>query len=298
MKRFNRQITGMIAGVAMTAMALAPIASAQDESDDVERVRLGLRGWYANVDGDTSRIRNFRGGRIELGDKLDLSKDVSPELFLRWQVSDRNALEFSFMQLDTDGDTRVRQGVVIDGTALPLIADVKSELELYTLRAAWLFRWFGGTDKPVLFETSLGLLGFDFDASYEASLPGFGWVGDLRDRRRRFREFFGDILPDRIDFLNISVYEEDQVDLTAGTPTVGIHFAVAPIDCWSFDLNASGIYLGDLGHFVDASLSTRLTWKFLYVEGGYRYWTVDFEVDDDEYDLTFDGFFAGVGLSF
>jgi hypothetical protein len=264
------------------------------------RFKLRLQNWIVEFEGETSLIKKISGDRIDLGAKLDLEDEFSPQITGRWQFKPRHALEVSYTYLDSDGSADISEGVVIDDVAIPGLGHVEADTELHFLRLDWRRKLFMPSSGKYEAETIVGILGFDIDAEYAAHLPGAGWVGNVPDPLRElYHEVLGEILPDELDFLNTAVYWDDDFHLTAGTYLLGGAGTWRPHRKWNLNAEVTGAWAGDYGWFVDceAGVGYRPV-DWFEVFAGYRYWHTEVEDDDDEYEIIFSGIFAGIELSF
>lgn len=267
---------------------------------DEPQLTIHVDTWLARVDGETSLVRDLGGDEVSLNNTLDFSREWTPNVEVRWQVARKHALNFSLFYLDSNNETTVRRGLIIDDVALPLIAEVESDAKFLFLGADWHWRILEWPEYNAGIETIAGVLGFHVDLEYEAYLPGFEWVGGLPGRvREGFRDAFGSILPDSLSFLNTSIHYDDREIVTAGTPVIGLRAFGEPIDRVGFDVSAKGMYLGGLGNLVDASAAVELrVWRQIYVEAGYRYWRAEADFSGEEYEIEFRGPYLGASVRF
>ncbi|MCC6695723.1 MAG: hypothetical protein IT365_08845 [Candidatus Hydrogenedentes bacterium] len=284
-----------------TAIAMASLcgaALAQEESVEFDRLTLTLRAWRADFSAETSLVKDFKGDKLDLDDELAIDDDYSPEVILRFQPLPRHAFELGYNHMAFEGDEIVAQGVVVDDSFIPLFAHLEVDSEMHFLRLDWR-RSFFEQDARFNVETILGVQGFDISGEYEAYLPTGAWRKAFPDWARELRRDLGRLLPDELDFLNVDLYYHDQEDITAGLPIVGLGLKFRPIDRLTIAAQAYGMYAGDYGNFfnAEASLSYRLT-KWLDLEGGYRYWNIEYEDDDDDYQVVMNGAFVGGRVSF
>ena len=283
---------------AITLAALCGAAFAQEETAEFDRLTLTLRAWRADFSAETSLVKDFKGDKLDLDDELAIDDNYSPEVILRFQALPRHAFELGYNHMAFEGDEIVAQGVVVDDSFIPLFAHLEVDSEMHFLRLDWR-RSFFEQDARFNVETILGVQGFDISGEYEAYLPTGAWRKAFPDWARELRRDLGRLLPDELDFLNVDLYYHDQEDITAGLPIVGLGLKFRPIDRLTIAAQAYGMYAGDYGNFfnAEASLSYRLT-KWLDLEGGYRYWNIEYEDDDDEYQVIMNGAFVGGKVSF
>jgi hypothetical protein len=280
------------------AIILCGAAFAQEETVEFNRLSLTLRAWRVNFDAETSLVKDVTGGKLDLDDELAIDDDYSPEAILRWQFKPRHAFELAYNHMSFEGDEIVARGVAIDDSFIPLFAHLEVDSDLHFLRLDWR-RSFFEQDARFNIETILGVQAFDVSGEYEAYLPGGGWRKAFPDWARDARRSVGKLLPDPIDFLNVDLYYQDKEDITAGLPIVGLGLEFRPLDRLTIAGQAYGIYAGDYGNFfnAEASLKFRLT-RWLELEGGYRYWNIEYEDDDDDYQVVMTGAFVGGTVSF
>ncbi|MCC6490644.1 MAG: hypothetical protein IT364_24375 [Candidatus Hydrogenedentes bacterium] len=283
---------------AIAVAALCGAALAQEESVEFDRFTLTLRAWRADFSAETSLVKDLKGDKLDLDDELAIDDDYSPEVILRFQPLPRHAFELGYNHMAFEGDEIVAQGVVVDDSFIPLFAHLEVDSEMHFLRLDWR-RSFFEQDARFNVETILGVQAFDISGEYEAYLPTGAWRKAFPDWARELRRNLGRLLPDELDFLNVDLYYNDREDITAGLPIVGLGLKFRPIDRLSIAAQAYGMYAGDYGNFfnAEASLSYRLT-KWLDLEGGYRYWNIEYEDDDDDYQVVMNGAFVGGRVSF
>ena len=286
---------------ALTLIAAVTLCGAAyaDETVDLNRhLSLTLRAWRVDFSAETSLVKDLKGDKLDLDDELAIDDDYSLEAILRWQITPRHSLELAYSHMGFDGDEIVTQGVVIDDSFIPLVAHVEVDSNLNFLRLDWR-RSFFEQDARFNIDTILGVQGFDVEGEYEAYLPGGGWRKAFPDWARNLRRDIGHFLPDELDFLNTNLYYHDKEDITAGLPIVGLGFQFRPIDRLTIGGQAYGMYAGDYGNFfsAEAALGFRLT-KWLELEGGYRYWNLEYDDGDDNYRVIMNGVFVGGTVSF
>jgi hypothetical protein len=291
-------VSGLLLGVAYAEEAEKGESKGFEHKDS--RFKLRVRNWVVDVDGETSFIKNVRGGRIDLGSKLDLKDDFSPQVNLRWQFKPRHSFEVGYAHMESDADADVNETVVIDDVAIPVLGHLEGDTELHFLRFDWRRKLFLSDSGRFDVETILGLLAFDIDARYEAHLPGFGWVGNFPPwMRELYREWLGHVLPDELDFLNFATYWDDEFDLMAGTYLVGISGTWRPHRKWALTAQAMGSWAGTYGYLIDLEACAGYSpTDWFEIFAGYRYWETEVEDDDEEYVLIFEGVFAGMEFSF
>ncbi len=282
----------------IAAAALCGTTYADETVDLNQHLSLTLRAWRVDFNAETSLVKDLKGDKLDLDDELAIDDDYSPEAILRWQIVPRHALELAYNHMSFDGDEIVAQGVVIDDSFIPLFAHLEVDSNLNFLRLDWR-RSFFEQDARFNIDTILGVQGFDVEGEYEAYLPGGGWRKAFPDWARDLRRDIGHFLPDKLDFLNTDLYYHDKEDITAGLPIVGLGLQFRPIDRLTISGQAYGMYAGDYGNFfnAEAGLKFRLT-KWLELEGGYRYWNLEYDDSDDDYQVIMNGAFVGGTVSF
>jgi hypothetical protein len=280
----------------LIALALLGVTGVSAEEAWVnDHLVIDLRGWWTHLDAESSRITNWGGGKLNLDSELGLDDEITPEIGLRWQFSRRNALALRYNYLHFEGDEFRARGVTLDNRSVPLFAQIESDAEMHFLRLDWRREWLADKSESFDFETSLGVLGFDLSGQYEAFIPGFGFVGDLGPFSRGiWSELLDQTLPDYLGFLNTAVYQDDGEDVQGALPVVGVGVEWRPGKRFSLKADISGMYAGDYGEFFDAEASVGYaltTWFELH--GGYRYWHVNVEDDDDDYKVVMSGPYVG-----
>ncbi len=282
----------------LVAVAFCGAVVAQEETVEFDRLSLTLRAWRVDFSAETSLVKDLTGDKLDLDDQLAIDDNYSPEAILRWQFLPKHAFELAYNQMSFDGDEIIAEGVVIDDSFIPLFAHLEVDSDLHFLRLDWR-RSFFQPDAKFNIETILGVQGFDVSGEYEAYPVGGAWRKVFPDWARDVRRDLGRLLPDELDFLNVDLYYQDEEDITAGLPIVGLGMEFRPIDRLSIEAEAYGMYAGDYGNFfnAEAALKFRLT-HWLELEGGYRYWNLEYEDDDDEYQVIMNGAFVGGTVSF
>lgn len=282
------------------SILLTGFSATAEEAWVNDRFMIELRGWWVGLDAETSRIRNWGGGKLDLDNELDIDREFMPEVGLRWQFLPKHALQLRYNYLSFDANEFLTKGVTLDGRTIPVVSQVEADAEMHFLRLEWRRELFPEKSQSFDFETGLGVLGFDLQGEYEAYLPGFGWVGGLGPFGRSiWGELLDRTLPDALDFLNTAVYEGDEEDLTAALPLVGVGIEWRPTKRLSLKADVSGMYAGDYGEFIDAEamLGFALT-PWFELHGGYRFWHLNVEDDDDDYRLDMSGPYVGGTVRF
>jgi hypothetical protein len=265
-----------------------------------DRLLIQLRGWWTDFDAQTSLVRGWFGGKIDLDDALNLDREWTPEVSLRWQFKPRHAVQLRYNYLQFDGSEFLTRGVTIDRQVIPLFAQLEADVDMHFLRLDWRRKWFMDKSDSFDFETSLGVLGFDVQGKYQAYFPGFGWIGGLGPFSRGVWQRLVDAaLPNYLDFLNAALYREDKEDITAALPVLGVGFDWQATRRLSLGAEISGMYAGSYGQFFDAeaSLAFAIT-PWFDINGGYRYWRVDADDGDDDYRVVMSGPFVGGTIRF
>jgi hypothetical protein len=283
-------------------------AWAESEADPLsDRIQLGdskfslrIKTWLVTFDGSTSYVTDIGGDQLSLGSKLDLSEDFSAEVILGWQFRPKHRFELGYQHLNSKGRNSVREGVNIDGTVIPGIGRVLSDVEMHFVRFDWRRRLWRSKTDAIEVETIVGLLGFDIDSHYAAHAPGFGWYGRLPEwLGDLYHEWLGEILPDELEFLNVAPYYDDEFGVTAGLPVVGLNMLWRPTNKLGVGVLGQGMYLGDYGYVVDGRITLAYQFTDWFALGtGYRYWETEIEESDDEYNVVFEGIYAAADFRF
>lgn len=282
------------------ALGLTTLAASAEEAWVNDRFMIELRGWWVGLDAETSRIRNWGGGRLDLDNELDIDREVMPEVGLRWQFLPKHAITLRYNYLSFDANKFLTKGVTLDNRSIPIISQVEADAEIHFLRLEWRREWFPNKSESFDFETGLGVLGFDARGEYEAYIPGFGWVGNLGPFGRDiWGRLLDDALPDFLDFLNTALYESDEEDITAGLPVLAVGMEWRPTNRLSLKADISGMYAGSYGEFFDAEAMIGYAFTpWFEIHGGYRYWHLNVEDDDDDYRLNMTGPYLGGTIRF
>ena len=260
----------LVAGVAVgqetaTETAPAPESGILDYQPHLE---LQIRGWFTDLDAETNFIKNIDGDDVDAAGDLGISGENLPEFILRWQFSDRHALKLSYTQMALDGKETVVKPLWLDGELAGALNRIDSELELKYFRAGW--RWTVVDTERLKLDTILDAAVFDAEVRYKLY---YLW--------------------------GLAPAEKDEMGGTAGLPLVGLSLTANPIDRVSLFAELSGMYAGNYGHLLDAQAGGRFYMtKNLFLEGGYRYFRIDAEYDDDDAMIALTGPFAGMGVRF
>jgi hypothetical protein len=271
--------------LALIAPGVSAIAQTED-GGSLQRLGLTVRGWRANLDGDTSLITNLIGDRLDLDRKLGIDDEDSLDARIRLQLTRNHALVFRYVYLDFSGENTVVEPLLFEGELAGLASYVESDIELHYGRVGWRWSIIGDPTERFHLDTVLDAAVFSLDASAK-----------------------------HYDVWNYFVPEEHSFDGTIGLPVVGLGFNGRPTKYLEVFGEFAGMYAGDYGHLFDAEAGLRLPFgDHFAIEGGYRWFAINGrfgEFDDlplvpkllgaeeeKEADLTMEGPFVGVSIRF
>lgn len=220
---------------------------------DMPRLQLTLRGWYANLDGDTSVLKKLSGDDIDLDDTLGFDDYTAPEVRLRLQLVDRHALELRYAHLAFDTGEYLIEPLVFDQRLAGVLNRVEGDLELHYIRLGWRYRLIGDGGGPFDLETVADAAIFNGKAEYKLYEWWNPWLVD----------------------------DEDEYDEWGGLPLLGLSATVRPMDRIELFGEAAGMYAGDYGHAFDAEAGLRfMVTDFFALEAGYRMFRLHGEWED------------------
>jgi len=271
----------MVCGVVLAGNAMAqepaaaPDAAGQEEEVSAPapdyRFQLKIRGWFTDFDAETSELRSLRNSRLSLADELGADADNVPELHLRWQISQRNALKLQYTKLGASGDENVFKGVRVSGDLRGVILGVESDVDLHYGRLGWRHALVKKEEDTFVLETILDAAIFGVSADYRVFSPLLPWV--TRDK--------------------------DDLSYVVGLPVIGLAASVKPVGFLSLFGEFSGMTGGSYGYLFDAEAGVALhLHRNFGIEAGYRYFTVRGEDGDKDAEFSFDGPFIGARVQF
>lgn len=216
-------------GLLLVPMSLAsPLALAQ-QSPALDRVSLGVGGYYANS--DTTLGAGTADGMLEgdvnlEGDLGFDSRDVSPRVRADFLVGDHQGLSFDYYRYNRDSSKSLSRRFTWRGNTYDASVWVKGKLSFDFGSAAW--RWWFGHGNDVF--------GLGLGAGYykvRASIAGEATLNDA------------------------SAYAESSTGTSAWAPLLQVGWRHAFDDHWRMYFDASGVRKngGKLhGHVYNASL--------------------------------------------
>lgn len=255
-------------GMAVLCLIISGAAVGQDTTPTL---RISLRGWWADIDADTSLVKDlFGGGRIDIDDELDIDTEIAPEAVLRLQLRPRHALELRLLYLSYDADETVIRPLLFDDSPTVLFNRLKGDISLAYARFGWRWAIIAPRNGAFRLETMLDVAGGQAKAEYELDLP---------------------VVP--------YTFDEDEVKVAGALPTIGLAATIAPAKWFELVAEASGMTAGEYGHILDYETLARLKFaQWFGIEGGYRGLYIKGSDGDDEAKFDFHGPFAGISLSF
>jgi len=257
--------------IAVSTLAFCLVLNGAAAAQDVSPAfRLTLRGWWADVDAETSLVKDLFGGRIDIDDELGIDTETVPEARLRLQLKPRHAIELRLLHLSYDADETVIRPLLFDDSLTALFNRLKGEITLTYARLGWRWAIVAPDNGRFRLETMLDIVGGEATAEYKVELP---------------------IVP--------YTFDKDEVEVAGALPTLGLAAAVAPADWLELAAEVSGMTAGKYGRVLDYEALLRIKLADWFgIEGGYRGLYIKGSDGDDEAKFDFHGPFAGLSLSF
>jgi len=219
------------------------------------------RYWWADLDAKARAVESNLGADFDFKSDLGIGDENLPEGRLLFHLFGGHKLRFIYTQVQYEGSETVSRTIEFEGQSYTSGTRVNSDLELFYVRAGWLWE-FLNVLKMVRLGTVVEAAGLFADATLEG--PNL-----------------------------IPAIKESQ-EYVAVLPMGGLTLHVQPFKWVDVYGEASGFPAGSYGYFFDGEAGVKLTpIRYFTVKGGYRFMDIRAEKDPDFLKVQFSGPFVG-----
>ncbi len=230
-------------------------------------VEFGVRGqyWAPTVTGDISvDAGGIEGTRLDLEDDLDIENEGFPGAEVFASIGNHQ-LSLGYYKARADGDATLAFNFTFNGETFTASQPISSELEY----DVWDFqyRWDAINVDTILAGVSIGLIG-------------------------RVQVYDGSV-----EIESATVNESEDFTIPIPMAGLGLNFGILK-EMLEARVAATGMGYGN-GTIFDGKAELAFTpLPFVAVEGGYRYFLINVDEDDIDFDYVNAGPFVGISLSF
>lgn len=231
-----------------------------------ENYNLELEGryWKPRLDSTVKIVDGGIGNEFALVDDLGFAPDKDTgEGRLQIKFGGKHKFNFSFLPLKWDADKIITRTIEFSGKRYTVGTRVESKLDLNLFKIGYEYDFVTG---------KYGFLG----AAIDVLVANVAIELKARD---------------------LAIDEKEEV--TVPLPMLGLVGRFYPIKWVNLTAKISGLPLGSYGHIFDAEGSLQITpLRNLTISGGYRYFQIKGESEDDSLDFKLDGPFVALMFRF
>jgi hypothetical protein len=230
-------------------------------------VELEGRYWFTDVKAKAKVTSgSLEGTNVDFTEDLGLDAEGAPGVRLTFGLPFNSKIRLAYTYLHLQGDTTLDQTINFGGSTFTANTLVESELELHYGRLGWIW-------QPI-------------------AVPGVLKLGPILELKAA-------VLDATVDSRNTIPTVKESQELGLILPTIGAALDFTPHRMIHLFAEVSGLPGGSLGYIVDAEAGIRIVpVPFLTIAGGYRYFDLKIEYDNDSGQAKLYGPFVGVSARF
>ena len=258
------------AGVRTTpSLSQSQETSREEENKTKPRIRVEFEGryWVTDLTAEGKVTESGIGTKLDFEEDLGIKDENLPEGRFTWYTGPNSKLRLTYTQVAYSGDKNIERTIEFGGKTYTVGTRVKTDVDLIYVRLGWAWQFIDIARGTVKLGTLLEAKGFWLDISLDAP--------------------------------NLTPPVEASEGFIGALPTVGLALDINPHRILNIFAEASGIYAGNYGYFLDGEAGVKIIpIKNLSLFGGYR--ILDFRAEDDPdfAKLRILGPFAGITLRF
>ncbi len=230
-------------------------------------VELEGRYWFTDVKARARVESNsLPATNVDFTKDLGLDDENAPGVRLTFGLPFNSKIRLAYTYLNLEGDATLTRNINFGGSTFTANTLVDSDFEFHYGRLGWIW-------QPIV-------------------VPGIVKLGPMFELK-------GGVLDATIETRNAVTSIKESQELGLIVPTIGAALDFTPHRMIHIFAEVSGLPAGSLGHILDAEAGIRFVpVPFLTIAGGYRYFDLKIEHDNDDGSLKLSGPFVGVSLRF
>ena len=251
----------LLGGIVFVLAATAAVAGER------RLIEFDGRYWMPDLDSSVRVEESEIGTEFDAKDDLGIGDENFPDARVIWNMTPGSRLRLGYTQIGYDGSQTVNRSLEFKGKTYSAGTLVNSEMDISYLRLGWIWDLLNVMDDKVRVSSVVEAKGILADVTLDAP--------------------------------NLSPAVSEEETFAGGLPTLGLAVSFMPIDQLNLFCEASGLYAGQYGHFLDAEAGVEIKpVKYISLIGGYRMIDLKVEYEPDYFSMQIDGPFAGGKIMF
>jgi len=230
-------------------------------------IEVDGRYWMPNLEASVRVVESDIGAEFNAKDDLGVDDENFPDGRIIWNASPNSRIRLGYTQIEYSGSQDVTRSIDFNGQTYSAGTLVESELKLNYIRLGWIWQFINMFDEKLKLGPIVEAKGIMAEVSLDAP--------------------------------NLTPAVSESEEFAGGLPTAGLALDIAPIEQVNLFCEASGLYVGDYGYFLDAEAGVEFKpIKYVSIIGGYR--IIDMKIEDEPSfaNVRMDGPFAGGKINF